>query len=121
MDEAGAVHRLDDRRHVVAVPGEAGDELAQPDHLGRGRGHLDRPALLVEDVHVKPLARQVQSGVQHAWASWCVVPREPNVLTTEALLHDIQSTAGVATCRAARPLAPQSTTVWLCSRMNCWT
>ena len=74
VDEAGPVHRLDDRAHLLAVAGDPGDELAEPEHLRTGGGHFDRPALLVEDVHIKPLARQVQSGVQHAWASRCVVP-----------------------------------------------
>jgi hypothetical protein len=69
VDEAGPVHRLDDRAHRLAVAGNPGDELAEPEDLGRCRGHLDRPAFLVEDVHIKPLARQVESGVQHAWAS----------------------------------------------------
>jgi len=71
MDEAGPVHRLDRRAHLLPVAGDPGDELAEPEDLGRGRGHLDRPAILVEDAHIKPLARQVQSGVQHAWASRC--------------------------------------------------
>ena len=66
VDEAGAVHRLDDRAHLVAVAGDPGDELPEPEGLGRGRGHFDRPTVLVEHVHIKPLARQVQSGVQHA-------------------------------------------------------
>jgi hypothetical protein len=37
------------------------------------RGHLDRPALLVEHMHIEPLARQVQSGVQHLRASSALV------------------------------------------------
>jgi len=73
-DEAGPVHRLDRRAHLLTVAGDPGDELAEPEDLGRGRGHLDRPAFLVEYVHIKPLARQIQSGVQDAWASRCVVP-----------------------------------------------
>ena len=34
VDEAGTVHRLDDRGHLVAVPGDPGDELAEPEDLG---------------------------------------------------------------------------------------
>jgi hypothetical protein len=77
VDEAGPVHRLDDRGDLVAVPGDPGDQLTQPEDLGRGRGHLHGSALLVKDMDIKPLARKVQSGVQHAWASWCWFRREP--------------------------------------------
>jgi hypothetical protein len=42
-----------------------GGEVAQSVRVGVDGHHLDRPALLVEHVHIKPLARQVQSGVQH--------------------------------------------------------
>jgi len=70
VDEAGAIHRLDRRADRLAVAIHPGDE--DPERIGIGTNcrHLDRPAVLVEQVHIKPLARQVQSGVQHAWASW---------------------------------------------------
>jgi hypothetical protein len=29
---------------------------------------LDRSPFLIEHVYIKPLARQVQSGVQHGWS-----------------------------------------------------
>jgi len=65
VDEAGTVHRLDRRADRLAVAIHPGDEAPQGVGIGADRGHLDRSPLLVEHVHVKPLARQVQSGVQH--------------------------------------------------------
>ena len=44
-------------------------ECAQGVNVGVNGCHLEGPALLVEHVYIKPLARQVQSGVQH-----CVEP-----------------------------------------------
>ena len=70
VDEAGPVHRLDRRADRLAVAIHPGDECPEGIGIGTDRGHLDRPAGLVEQVHIKPLARQVQSGVQHVWASW---------------------------------------------------
>ena len=65
MDEAGAIHRLDRRADRLAVAIHPGDQGPQRIGVGADGGHLDRPAILVEQVHIKPLARQVQSGVQH--------------------------------------------------------
>jgi hypothetical protein len=65
VDEAGTVHRLDRRADRLAVAIYPGDEAPQGIGVGADRGHLDRPAVLIEQVHIEPLARQVQSGVQH--------------------------------------------------------
>ena len=56
------------RRHP-AVPADDRHQRPQGVAIGVHGGHLDRPAVLVEHVHVKPLARQVQSRVQHVRAS----------------------------------------------------
>jgi hypothetical protein len=71
VDEAGPVHRLDDRAHHVAVPGDRATSSCKPSTSGVAAVTSNRPAFLVDEVHIKPLARQVQSGVQHAWASRC--------------------------------------------------
>jgi hypothetical protein len=70
VDEAGPVHRLDRRADRLAVAIHPGHERPQRVGIGADGGHLDRSTVLIEQVHIEPLARQVQSGVQHVWASW---------------------------------------------------
>ena len=65
VDEAGTVHRLDRRADRLAVAIHPGDKCPQGIAIGTDRGHLDRSPVLIEQVHIEPLARQVQSGVQH--------------------------------------------------------
>jgi hypothetical protein len=65
VHEPRAVHRLDDRRDRLAVAGDLSGQPAQPITVGPHRGHLHGSARLIEDPHLEPLARQVQSGVQH--------------------------------------------------------
>ncbi len=91
VHEASPVHRLDRRGHLLAVPADDPNQRPQGITVGSDSRDLDRPTVLVEHVHIEPLARQVQSGVQHLRALLVWFLREPNV-TTGALLHDIQST-----------------------------
>ena len=65
VDEAGPVHRLDRRADRLAVAIHPGDEGSEGVGVGPHRGHLDRSTTLIEQVHIEPLAQQVQSGVQH--------------------------------------------------------
>jgi hypothetical protein len=65
VDEAGAVHRLDGRSHGFAFGGDPPDERAQRTGIGRDGRHQRRRAVITQHVHVEPLSRQVQSGVQH--------------------------------------------------------
>ena len=57
MDEPGSRHRLDDRRHLLAVPEDVGRERSEGIRIGADGGHLHRPTLLIEDVHIEPLPR----------------------------------------------------------------
>ena len=65
VHEARAVHRLDGGLHRLAVSSDPIDQRPKAVGIGMYGGHLHRPTRLIEDVHVHPLARQVQSGVQH--------------------------------------------------------
>jgi hypothetical protein len=65
VDEAGAVHRLDGRSHRPAFGGDPPDERAQRTGIGRDRRHQRSRAVIAQHMHVEPLSRQVQSGVQH--------------------------------------------------------
>jgi hypothetical protein len=67
MDEARPGHRLDRAVHLVAEAQDVGSQPPQPGGIRTDGRHLDGPAVLVEDVHIEPLARQVQSRVQHHW------------------------------------------------------
>ena len=71
VDEAGAIHRFDRRPYCVTVPGQPLDEHPERVCVGADGDHLDRPSRRIEHVDVDSLARQVQSGVQHVWASRC--------------------------------------------------
>jgi hypothetical protein len=72
MDEPGAVHRLDRRQDRLAEPGGLADQAPQPVSIRRCGGDLDRLACLVHQMHVQPVARQVQPCVQHGHrgSSW---------------------------------------------------
>jgi hypothetical protein len=65
VDEAGTVHRLDGRSHRPAFGGDPPDERAQRTGIGRDRRHQRSRAVIAQHMHVEPLSRQVQSGVQH--------------------------------------------------------
>jgi len=65
VHEAGAVHRPDRRLHGLAVPADPLDERPQGVRVGADRGDLHRLPSFIEVSHIEPLARQVQSGVQH--------------------------------------------------------
>ena len=65
VDEARPVHRLDRGADRLAMPIHPGDQGPQRVGIGPDGGHLDRPAILIEQMHIEPLARKVQSGVQH--------------------------------------------------------
>jgi hypothetical protein len=73
VDEPRASHGLYGRGHLLAVAQDAIGEGAQGVRVWVNGRHLDRPTILVEQVHIEPLARQVQSGVQHVWASSVLV------------------------------------------------
>ncbi len=90
VDEMGAVHRFDDRGHLLTGPCEPADEILQRPPLGRHRSHRDRLACFVEHVHIDLLARQVQSRVQHPMGLLVTGSARTHDLTTEARLHDIQ-------------------------------
>jgi len=59
MHEARAVHRLDDRQHVLVavVPSDTADERPQAVTVRRCRGHLQRRAVLGEEVHIEATSR----------------------------------------------------------------
>jgi hypothetical protein len=42
-------------------------------------------------MHIEPLARQVQSGVQHVWSLPVLVALTTQLVTGEAPFHDIPS------------------------------
>src|SRR5664280_1588631 len=65
MDEACPGHRLDRAVHLVTEAQDVGSQPPQPRGIRTDGRHLDGPAVLVQDVHIEPLARQVQSRVQH--------------------------------------------------------
>jgi hypothetical protein len=65
VDEAGPGHRLDGRGHRLPVAADHPDQRPEGIPIGADGGHLHGPAILVEHVHIEPLARKVQSGVQH--------------------------------------------------------
>lgn len=56
MDEAGTGHRLDGGRDLLAVPPDMGGERAERIGVGPDGGHLDRLTVLIERVHIEPLA-----------------------------------------------------------------
>jgi hypothetical protein len=55
------------------VAQDAIGEGAQGVSVRTDGGYLDGLSGLVENVHIEPLARQIQSGVQHVWASSVLV------------------------------------------------
>jgi hypothetical protein len=94
VDEACPGHRLDRRTHFLAVAQDMCRQRPERVRIRTNGRHLDRAAILIEHVHIEPLSRQVQSGVQHRWASWCWFLREPNVVTGGAPFHGIRSCHG---------------------------
>jgi hypothetical protein len=90
VNEARPGHRLDRAADLVAVAEDPGRQHAERPGFGSDGGHLDRPTVLIEHVHIEPLTRQVQSGVQHRWGlPVLVVTDDPQPVTGEATLHDI--------------------------------
>jgi hypothetical protein len=69
VDEPGAGHRLDRRPEWLVAASEPLAQPAQAVGIGRHRAVLDRLARFVEQVVVETLAAEIQSGVQHGWAS----------------------------------------------------
>jgi hypothetical protein len=73
VDEARAVHGFDRRPDGLVLPANPPRERSQRVRVGRDGRHQRRRAVLAQHVHVEPLSRQVQSGVQHWWASSVLV------------------------------------------------
>ena len=71
VDEARPGHRLDDRADLLAVAQDPAGERPQGVSVWVNSGYLDGSSFLVEHMHIKPLARQVQSDVQHGWSLRC--------------------------------------------------
>jgi len=72
VDEAGTGHRLDRRQDWTLLAGETVDEVRKAVTIGRassGRGSL---AIGEHGVPVETLAAEVESDVQHRWASFVV-------------------------------------------------
>ena len=67
VDEACPGHRLDRAADLVAMAQDAGRQRPERPGVGADGSYLDRPAVLIEHVHIEPLARQIQSDVQHRW------------------------------------------------------
>jgi hypothetical protein len=65
VDEARPGHRLDRGAHLLPSAQDEGSQRPERVDVRTDGGHLDRSPVLIEYVHVEPLARQVQSGVQH--------------------------------------------------------
>ena len=65
VDEAGAGHRLDRRRHRLAKLPDPGDQRGQPAGVRRRGRHQHRRACLVHGVHIQTCPPQVQPNVQH--------------------------------------------------------
>ena len=57
VDEPRTVHRLDDTRDRLAMPGYQPNERAQGVGIGAHRCHLDRGAVLIHHMNIEPLAR----------------------------------------------------------------
>ncbi len=70
VHEAGAVHRLDRCFDGVSERVQARGEGVEGIGIGTHGEDRDHCPVFIEDVDIEPLARQVQSGVQHTWASW---------------------------------------------------
>ena len=68
VDEARPGHGLDDRADLLAVAQDPAGESSQGVRVWVNGQDLDCSPFLVEHVHIEPLARQVQSGVQHGWS-----------------------------------------------------
>jgi hypothetical protein len=56
VDEARPGHRLDHAAHPLAVAPDASGQRPERVGVRADGGHLDRPALLVEHMHIEPLA-----------------------------------------------------------------
>src|SRR3954452_3599493 len=65
MDEAGAAHRLDRRRHRLLDLPDPGGQRGQAAGVGRRGGHQHRRARLIHDVHIHTGPAQVQPNVPH--------------------------------------------------------
>jgi hypothetical protein len=56
VDEARPGHRLDRRAHLLTPPQDMGGQRPEGVGVRADGGHLNRPAVLIEHVHVEPLA-----------------------------------------------------------------
>src|SRR5205085_9613197 len=65
MHELCAVHRLDRRTDRLAMPIESSRQAEQTVGVRRRRTDVERFAFTVEQVEVKALAAEIQTGVQH--------------------------------------------------------
>jgi hypothetical protein len=94
VDKAGAVHRLDDRQHPGIVGEQPLRRAAQPVGVTWRGAPLDELTIGLAGVEANPLAAEVKTGIQHAWASLVDPMRgQAQPATGEARLHDIQSLA----------------------------
>ena len=91
MDEAGAVHRLDRRPHLLSVTTEALGQATQTVSVWRRRTSLDRDTVSVEQTEIEALATEIQTGVQHEVGPPLDSSRMTNrsLSLGEALLHCI--------------------------------
>jgi hypothetical protein len=91
MDEAGAVHRLDRRPHLLVVRTEALGQGTQTVSVRRRRTSLDRDTVGVEQTESEALATEIQTGVQHEVGPPLDSFRmtNPSLSPGEALLHRI--------------------------------
>jgi hypothetical protein len=62
VHEAGAVHRLDRRPHLLVVAAEALGQATQTVIVRRRRTSLDRDTVSVEQTEVETLATQIQTA-----------------------------------------------------------
>jgi hypothetical protein len=65
VDEPGAVHRPGRRDHRLPQPGDLAGQPTQPVNVWWRGGDLYRLARFVHQMHIHPLARQIQPCVQH--------------------------------------------------------
>ena len=72
VDEPRPGHGLDDRADLLTVAQDAIGEGAQGVRVRVDGQDINCPTFLVENVHIEPLARQVQTGVQRSCPlTWC--------------------------------------------------
>jgi hypothetical protein len=65
MDKPGAIHRFDRGPDRLAFSGDPPSERSERIRVRRDGRYESTAAVLTQHIHVEPLSRQVQSGVQH--------------------------------------------------------